>query len=87
MLTKRLTREQIQTAIKCPNWQTVRLSLKGTATEHKLLTLERYYGGAGCCDVETQRIQVVNYLTALSRGGQIEILPDKFDWNDIKIRR
>jgi len=70
-----VTRDEIQAAVKCPVWQEFRKGLKGTPTEMKLRLL-RGWVREGCwkgdCDEATRRVQVLNYLHALSRGGQID---------------
>jgi hypothetical protein len=33
-----------------------------------------------CCDYEKRCVQALNYLTSLSRGGQIAIIPRKWQW-------
>jgi hypothetical protein len=87
---KRLTRLEIQDAVRCPNWQDLRRTLKGVTTERKVKLLQYYieYRQPGeCCLPKTREVQVVNYLTALSRGGLIDVLPDEFTWDDIGVRR
>lgn len=71
-----LTREQIQKAIRCEDWQKLRVSLKGVSTQDKLDALERYLviDKKSCCTDEDRRVQILNYLNALSRGGLIEPL-------------
>ena len=68
-----LTREEIQIAIQCNNWQRDRLALKGTSTEHKISWLKSYLASndTRCCSMKHRRVQVYNYLNALSRGGLI----------------
>jgi hypothetical protein len=73
-----LSTEQIHEAVRNPDWQKFRLSLKGLATEAKLNKLQEYLNEV---NIETtgpgfgwlfRLIRVQNYLNALSRGGQIE---------------
>lgn len=58
----------------------MRTELKGTTTEQKLRVVRAYLGydrpdsKVDCCKYETRAVQVLNYLTALSRGGLIEII-------------
>lgn len=35
-----------------------------------------------CCDLNRRQVQVLNYLTALSRGGQIEPVPQRWQYKD-----
>lgn len=67
-----LTRDEIMSAIKCDDWQTFRLSLKGQSTQAKLIRLEDWLKhGCSHCSVETRQVQVDNYINALLRGGQL----------------
>lgn len=66
----RLTNLKIQRAIKEPQWQRVRKSLKGKPTKTKLQRLGAY--AATSKNPEKARIQVQNYINALKRGGQIK---------------
>lgn len=80
--TKRvLSREEIAKAVKCDNWQNFRQCLKQLETLWKLIDLQDYQSGRlnhTCCDQDTKDIQVLNYLNALARGGQIKPLPNDF---------
>jgi hypothetical protein len=88
-----LTREQIDRAVDDEDWQRFRKSLKGKTTQHKLRMLRQYMGNIS----EDVRVRVLNYLNALSRGGQIEPLPRQdytfaelfvlLDDNKVKVRR
>lgn len=73
-----LSRTEIDEAVKCENWQTLRILLKGLPTAKKVAMLQGYLdgraGGTICCTQSTRYVQVLNYLNALSRGGQIEAL-------------
>ncbi len=53
-------------------WQDVRLSMKGKATHEKLAILQSWFHRLFASG-ETQRamVQVVNYLGAVRRGGQL----------------
>jgi hypothetical protein len=86
-----VTREEIQEAIKCNNWQTLRLSLKGHETAHKLRMLKVYLKqdmADGCCESAMRRTQVYNYLNALSRGGQIDpVREGDLEMGRVHIRR
>lgn len=67
-----LSKSEIEVAVGNPGWQEFRVSLKGKSTQDKLKLLLQYYD-----DIYTQSgpatkdVQVLNYLNALSRGGQI----------------
>lgn len=67
----KLTRDEIAFCIKDPDWQKVRRAMKGQTTEQKLEMLQDWYryNGATRCT----RVQIVNYLNALKRGGQINM--------------
>lgn len=56
------------------NWQRVRLSMKGTSTAFKYKTLCNWL--VTCEFSYASKIQVTNYVTALSRGGII--IPDAY---------
>jgi hypothetical protein len=97
-----LSRLLIQGAVKCPNWQEFRRSLKGISTERKLIYLLEYVKPLDWrqrrasdketiaivawklddCDVTTRQVQILNYLTALSRGGQIAPVPERYQYVD-----
>jgi hypothetical protein len=88
-----LTRQEIRGAVACEKWQAIRLSLKGLSTQSKLNNCQRYLepmswktrdfaDAKECCNYETRSIQVLNYLTALSRGGQIDLVPAKYQYKD-----
>jgi len=77
-----LSQDEILKAIACDGWQRFRVSLKGNRTWIKLDKLRYYRGtGSGCCGQDRRDVQVLNYLNALARGGQIAPLPDNFDFN------
>lgn len=64
---------EIRTFCPDPEWQRVRLSLKGQTTERKLLTLDAWrtlklVGGELPRD---RQVQIDNYINALKRGGQL----------------
>lgn len=84
----KLTREAIQKAIKCAEWQRFRVDLKGRTTEDKLVQLKAYLQFEYCCTAETRRVQVYNYLNALSRGGQIKPVVDgDLERGEVKVQR
>lgn len=71
-----LTRSAIQEAVKDPEWQKFRRSLKGIPTEEKLSKLSNYflismslYEGK---EFEKCKTRVMNYINALKRGGQLD---------------
>jgi hypothetical protein len=68
-----LSAAQIREAIDEPHWQEIRLSMKGIPTDNKLGRC-RLWLTDKCTTVpiEQREIQVMNYLNALARGGQIE---------------
>ncbi len=72
------SQEIILDAVKCDNWQTFRLLLKGLPTDKKVSMLQGYLdgraGGTICCNQSIRLTQVLNYLNALARGGQISPL-------------
>lgn len=63
-------KDEVLRCVKDPEWQTLRIAMKGTTTEHKFhslsawLTVKNYSREA--------QVQVTNYVTALSRGGLIK---------------
>jgi hypothetical protein len=76
------TSRRIAQAVDDEEWQEFRVSMKGVATEGKLVMLQDYYEAMFCdhrheepvsldlnCDI---CIRVDNYLKALARGGQLE---------------
>lgn len=65
----KLTRAEIQRAVRDPQWQEFRKSLKGLSTEEKLNKLRSWllrHPGS-----KKAQIQVQNYKNALKRGGQL----------------
>lgn len=65
-----LSASQIHEAVSNPDWQRVRVTLKGRPTELKLTRLASYLEDGHYA--EERLVQVQNYLNALARGGQIE---------------
>lgn len=69
-----LSKADIMQAIADADWQDFRLSLKGKTTEVKLEELRRWLNsktttnGVGW----KARVQVMNYINALKRGGQLD---------------
>ena len=62
-----MNKQKVLQAVKNPEWQTFRLSLKGLSTKKKISKLSVWYSKGG-----TARIQVINYMGALLRGGQLK---------------
>jgi len=65
-------RGDILQAIEDDKWQTLRRSLKGKPTQHKLELLEAWLLDGPIND-EERRIQVDNYINSLKRGGQLDL--------------
>lgn len=59
---------EILQAVKDPDWQTFRLSLKGLSTADKLKRLETY---RNTHEGRVDEVRVDNYINALLRGGQL----------------
>lgn len=73
--------QEVQEAVKDPEWQALRLSLKGLPLQEKYNKLYDYYWGKyidwGTYQIEDGELRLVkvrltNYVTALSRGGLIK---------------
>ncbi len=62
-----IQREQVMKAIKDDAWQDFRKSLKGLSTKEKISKLNSWYRKG-----PKARIQVINYMGALLRGGQVK---------------
>lgn len=56
--------------VKDPNWQLIRLSMKGTTLQFKYDTLCKYLEGRE--NDRAVQVRITNYVTALSRGGLIK---------------
>ena len=67
-LGRSLTMSEILWAVKDPEWQALRVSLKGLRTAVKLQELEAWLWQH---QDRRHAIQVDNYLNALRRGGQL----------------
>jgi len=65
----KLTRSQIQTAVRKPRWQSYRKTLKGKTTKTKLRSLQAYL--TTHAHSKESKIQVTNYINALKRAGQL----------------
>lgn len=57
-------------AISDPKWQEVRKSMKGVSTTQKLATCRSWLRANNSSP--QSKIQVMNYLNALKRGGQLD---------------
>jgi len=67
-----LSKKEIEDAVADEGWQEFRISLKGMATKEKLKRLHQYLDDIfTTSSLPMKEIQVLNYLNALSRGGQI----------------
>lgn len=66
------TREAIKDAIRCPEWQVFRESLKRLPTTEKLDCLDYYLHRRGIDKFVETKTQVDNYINALLRGGQLK---------------
>jgi len=65
----KIDKGEIDDAINDPEWQEFRVSLKGLSTEEKLNKLEQWlkiHKG------HKAKVQVINYMNALKRGGQVK---------------
>ena len=85
----KLSRDDILRAVKCDDWQRFRRYLKGYPTERKLSLLQGYLNTWPCgkCDATARGIQVLNYLNALARGGQIKSVNGQLDFESIVIMK
>ena len=90
-----LTQEEIQAAVKDPEWQELRRNLKGKTTREKIDTLKAYYNKSFAysdySDWQDKLVQIQNYLNALSRGGLIEPVRQSqsiyWQLNNVQIKR
>jgi hypothetical protein len=64
-----LTRDEINKAIRDPEWQEFRKSLKGLSTAEKLKRLDQWKRKHN--NSRKAQVQITNYLNALKRGGLI----------------
>jgi hypothetical protein len=94
--------ERVLEAVRDPEWQKFRNSLRGMDTASKLNNLKEYYEdhlaaiGSGDDEQELNEwkkldVQVDNYLKALARGGQLYggvSLEQALAWNwNLRIRK
>lgn len=65
-----MPQQEVLAAVKDPEWQAMRLAMKGGTLRHKYLCLTAWLK---CKDYSREaQVQVTNYVTALSRGGLIK---------------
>ncbi len=67
---RKLTREEIQKAIKDPKWQETRISMKGKTIQEKGRILVDWFKKAK--DKKQAEVQIINYWNALKRGGLVK---------------
>lgn len=81
-LIRHVNRDEVLGAVMDPEWQRVRLSMKGMSTHDKLDVLESYWMGYDAMhevnaiskqELHLVWVRVINYLTALKRGGQLSM--------------
>lgn len=65
-----ISREDIQRYIDDPDWQELRLMMKGMSLEDKYSNLKAWLRNNH--NSHASKVQVTNYVTALSRGGLIK---------------
>lgn len=77
----KVSAQAVQEAVKDPEWQKLRKSLKGKSLEEKYDKLTLYYRNQRLKWVNSQitdyewvmvQVRLTNYVTALSRGGLIK---------------
>ncbi len=67
----KINRAEIKEAVADPEWQATRLYMKGKSLWIKYLILKNWLDKKHYSS--TAKIQVTNYVTALSRGGLIAV--------------
>lgn len=76
-----VTLQEVQEAVKDPEWQTLRRSLKGLSLQDKYNRLWDYYqwhyrryckGQSPLVGLKMVEVRITNYVTALSRSGLIK---------------
>jgi hypothetical protein len=74
---KSKTVNEINAYCKDPEWQSLRLKMKGQPTEKKLRMLKHYRDKKtfnGTCGLARKfEVQIDNYIDALKRGGQLNM--------------
>lgn len=65
-----ISRQEVQRYVVEPDWQKVRIMMKGTSLEFKYRTLLEWLTTKK--PERAAQVQVTNYVTALSRGGLIK---------------
>lgn len=65
-------KDEVLAAVKDPEWQRIRLSMKGVSLVQKYATLKNYLRNNKEEDLRAVQVRITNYVTALSRGGLIK---------------
>jgi hypothetical protein len=63
-------RQEIDDAVSDPDWQDVRMDMKGTSLESRYVVLNLYLDRER--NSRKAKIRVTNYVNALKRGGMIK---------------
>lgn len=72
-----LSAQEIARVVKDEQWQDIRMSMKGETTQEKLKICLDWIRSATAASRQDREMQVMNYLNALARGGQIAPIPNK----------
>ena len=73
---KHVAKKEIEQYCPDPDWQKVRLSMKGTSTQEKMQILNRWRNRHLINQEFLPRkieVQIDNYVNALKRGGQLDV--------------
>ena len=65
-----MCKDEVLRCVKDPEWQALRIAMKGSTTEHKFHSLTAWLKVKNYS--REAQVQVTNYVTALSRGGLIK---------------
>jgi len=65
-----MCKDEVLRCVKDPEWQALRIAMKGSTTEHKFYSLTAWLKVRNYS--REAQVQVTNYVTALSRGGLIK---------------
>jgi hypothetical protein len=65
-----MNKQEVLAAVKNPEWQAIRIAMKGSSLRHKFLSLTAWLEVKEYS--REAQVQVTNYVTALSRGGLIK---------------
>lgn len=65
-----MNKNEVLAAVKDPEWQAMRIAMKGATLQHKYLCLTAWLKAQNYS--REAQVQVTNYVTALSRGGLIK---------------